>query len=339
MAPGVEFDEDTTYALTQLRDRQEANLLALQHTVMALRRASRSTFQPPVPDGPAPTPIDTTHLHELVEWPKVAGIEGPLSLTDAPTIGEFRPVMTEHRKEGGLGVEDLSDGTHIFGERHWGGNDLIRFSVGATSHFVLPIEAIPPTPSRGRFRSAPPADHRGSIFGQTGYYFPPFAADDKWCHCFRVVRHALWQLVNGQWKALGDRQQSETLIHLENVFQVGNQFVPLSGFMPMPVIDFGLVTRNEPVWAQVEIRYDIDLEGDALISFSPENNPPTRWCCARSAGGRAPCSRTWSDASLHRAAGTGSLPSGRCRSPTTFEMLSAWRRRRASAAAPPAIGS
>jgi hypothetical protein len=181
--------------------------------------------------------------------------------------------MTELRQEGGLGAENLTDGTHFFGERHWGGDDLIRFSLGSTSHFVLPPEAIPAPPPGGRYRSAPPAGNRGVIYGETGYYLPPFAADDKWCHCFRVVRHSLWQLVNGQWKPLGERSESTTLIHLENIVSVGTRVVPLSGFIPMPVIDFGLATRTEPVWAPVEIRFDIDLEGDARIKFSPENNP------------------------------------------------------------------
>jgi hypothetical protein len=273
MAPGVELDQETDYALTQLRDRQEARLLAHNRTEMALRRASQPHLLP-APDGPAPTPIDTSSLHELVEWPSVEPlVEEMRSPTDAFTVGEFRPLQTELRKEGGLGAENLSDGTHFFGSRHWGGDDLIRFSVGATSHFVLPPEAIPPTTSSGRLRSAPPADVRGTVFGQTGYYFPPFAADDKWCHCYRVTRHALWQLVGGQWRALGESVERQTIVHLENVVQVGNQIVPMSGFMRTPSIDFGLVTRTEPVWAQVEIRFDVDLEGDARIELSPQNNP------------------------------------------------------------------
>jgi hypothetical protein len=79
--------------------------------------------------------------------------------------------------------------------------------------------------------------------------------------------------VNGQWRALGEAQRVDTLIHLENVVQVGTQDVQLSGFMASPVLDFGIVDRSVPIWAQAEIRFDVDLEGDALIMFSPEANP------------------------------------------------------------------
>jgi hypothetical protein len=81
MAPGVELDEHTTFALTELRDRQGANLPARQRTEMALRRATQGTFRPEAPDGPVPTPIDTTHLNELVEWPKVTGLDEPPTLS------------------------------------------------------------------------------------------------------------------------------------------------------------------------------------------------------------------------------------------------------------------
>ena len=212
------------------------------------------------------------HLSALVRWPEVGPFGDGQAPTDAPPSGEFRPVLTELRSEGGLKAENLSDGTHFYGERQYGGDDLIRFSVGATSHFELRPADIPGSPT-GRYRSAPPADAHGLVFGLTGNYLPVLFADDKWCHCFRVLRHSLWQLVNGQWRALGERQNVETLINLENVVQVGFADVTLSGFMPSPKLEFGIVDRNVSIWAQVEIRFDVELEGDAQISFSPKPNP------------------------------------------------------------------
>jgi hypothetical protein len=274
MAPGVALDDATAYALEQLSDRQEARLVAQQRTEMALRHAVKAAAPTTsAPDQPDPAPhVDVSGLPGLVQWPGVEPIEPIRTARDAPAPGEFLPVKTDLRFEGGLGADNLTDGTHFFGRRQYNGDDLIRFSVGATSHFELRPENIPGS-STGRYRSAPPADARGQIFGLTGNYLPPFHADDKWCHCFRVLRHSLWQLVGGQWIPLGERQQVDTLIHLENVVQIGTKVVPLSGFMPMPVIDFGIRDRSVSIWAQVEIRFDLDLEGDALITFSPENNP------------------------------------------------------------------
>jgi hypothetical protein len=125
----------------------------------------------------------------LIEWPDVLPFGQAQSATDAPPLGEFRPVQTELRSEGGLMAQNLTDGTHFFGKRRYAGDDLIRFSVGATSHFRLRPEDIPDS-ATGRYRSAPPADAHGQVFGLTGQYLPVLFADDKWCHCFRVVRHA-----------------------------------------------------------------------------------------------------------------------------------------------------
>lgn len=271
-APGVQLDHDLADALTRLRDRQERGLIAQQRTEMALRRATRVVPPAPGDSTPAMPLIDVSGLPGLVVWPEVGPFGDVQSPTDAPPSGEFRPVLTELRSEGGLVAENRSDGTHFYGERKYTGDDLIRFSVGATSHFELRPSDIPDSPT-GRYRSAPPADAHGLVFGLTGNYLPVLFADDKWCHCYRVLRHALWQLVNGQWRALGERQQVDTLINLENVVQVGDAAVRLSGFMPSPVLDFGLADRSVSVWAQVEIRFDVDLEGDAFISFSPAPNP------------------------------------------------------------------
>ena len=71
MAPGVELDDDLAYALAQLRDRQERQLLAHQRTIVALRRATRVAPPPPPPDQPAPALIDVSKLPALVEWPEV----------------------------------------------------------------------------------------------------------------------------------------------------------------------------------------------------------------------------------------------------------------------------
>jgi hypothetical protein len=107
----------------------------------------------------------------------------------------------------------------------------------------------------------------GDVNGRQGYYHPIFGPDDKWCHLFRVFRHTLWQFVNGDWHMLGERIENATLINMENIVTTDYRTAQLSGFMPSPEFDFGVVSRSEPVWAQVEIRFDVQLEGDAGISF------------------------------------------------------------------------
>ena len=165
-------------------------------------------------------------------------------------------------------ASNLSDGTHFWGRRTWGGDDLISFSVGGTSHFVLEPQNIPESPY-GRYRSAPPGDANGTIYGYQGPYSGPFGSDRR-CNCYRVFRHSLWQRINTEWVRVGEKFQNEILIRLENSDQHVVQR-PLSGFMPSPEFEFGIADRSQPVWAQVEIRFDVELEGDAAISFG--DNP------------------------------------------------------------------
>jgi hypothetical protein len=41
----------------------------------------------------------------------------------------------------------------------------------------------------------------------------------------------------------------------------------------MPAVDFGLADPNRSIWVQLEVRFDIQLEGDSWISFSPGPYP------------------------------------------------------------------
>jgi hypothetical protein len=269
MAPGAELDETTTQALTELRDQQEARLVALNRTRMDLRRAIKALRRPtPQRENPdSMSAVDLSGLAALVQWPELPILGEWQSITPAAS-GEFLHAVTELRQEGGLKATNLTDGTHFWGRRDYGGDDLIRFSVGATSYFELRPERIPESPT-GRYHSAPPADARGSVAGMHGQYHPIFFPDDKRCNLYRVFRHALHQLVNGQWHLLGERLQAETLIKLENETDDRFRQVNLSGWMPSPEFDFGLVDRNLSVWAQVEIRFDVELEGpNAWIIFS-----------------------------------------------------------------------
>jgi hypothetical protein len=255
--------------LTELRDQQEGRLVACNRNQMELRREVKALHRPaPRPDKPDCTSaLDLSKLSAFLQWPKLPVFGEPQPILRTAS-GEFRPVLTELRQEGGLMAANLPDGTHFWGKCSYRGDRLIRFSVGATSHFELRPENIPES-ATGRYHSAPPGDANGSIGGMTGPYSFPLHADDKWCHCFRIFRHALWQNVNGQWRCLGERYQNETTIHLENVWGIGQKIVPLAGWMASPEFDF-TPDRTLSVWAQVEIRFDVELEGDAVISFGDD---------------------------------------------------------------------
>ena len=70
---------------------------------------------------------------------------------------------------------------------------------------------------------------------------------------------------------LREKNDHKTLIYDENNARSVNHGLP--GFQPMPDIQFSLSDPNLPVLVDLEIRFDIQLEGDSLIQFSPEPNP------------------------------------------------------------------
>lgn len=280
MAPGVQLDEATRRALTELRDQQEARLVAYNDTQMAVRRAIKAARPPaPPPDKnyPKSAEVDVSKLSALVRRTDLP-VLGDWQSTARLSPGEFSHVVTDLRQEGGLRAENMSDGTHFWGDGNYGGDDPIFFSVGATSHYVLPPDRIPDSPS-GRWVSAPPGEAHGRIVGMHGEYHPIWHADTKVCSCKRIFRHALWQLVNNQWHMLGERFLEALVIRVRNV--EGDSFREHNspGYLGTPDFAFGVVDRSQPVWAQVEIRFEVELEGPyAWISFgtNPSNGVVVR---------------------------------------------------------------
>jgi hypothetical protein len=98
------------------------------------------------------------------------------------------------------------------------------------------------------------------------------AADDKWCKVDLVLRHSVWQFI-GTWRMCGERIESTRLIDLANVYGVGQASFDLRGFTPMPVLEYSIFSNQEPIFTQLEIRFDTGLEGNADVWFSPGPGP------------------------------------------------------------------
>lgn len=218
------------------------------------------------------TSIDAASLAGRFDWPATSSLQDLERDQRAVPLGEFGWVATDVHATAGLGAQPMSDGVHMFGHVHWGGDSLAFADVGATDHWVLPPERIPFAPT-GRFHSAPPAELFGRISGWTGNYHPIWAADDKWCKVDLVTRHSVWQLIGATWRMCGERIEPRRLIDLENVVPVGQRSFDLWGFTPMPVVDYGIFSASEPIWVQLEIKFVTALEGDADVWFSPNPGP------------------------------------------------------------------
>jgi hypothetical protein len=195
--------------------------------------------------------------------------------------GEFWWASTDWHWGRGIEASFLTDGLHFFSAAAYDDDPLISFSVGAVAHFELHARRRPASPS-GRWASLPAINLTGRIEGFTGYWHWLWAADDKWAKCWLHLRQTAYQLVPHDFGVPGARNievpmivaeqvQRRTLIDEENNGNFVNAF--LSGFTPMPAVEFGLVRPDLSVWVDLEVRFDMQLEGWSHLAFSPDSNP------------------------------------------------------------------
>ena len=179
---------------------------------------------------------------------------------------------TQAWSSGGIGAQFLTDGLHFFGRRSYDSDPLFSFSVGATARFVISPDRRPPSAS-GRYLSFPYVELYGSINGWTNLQHCPWFCDDKWCKCFLFLRQSAVQFVDdaGNWTLVGEATSHRTLINEEGN-GVGVQ-APMPGHLPIPPLNFGLARPDRDIIIDIEVRFDIQLEGDSFIGFSPGDNP------------------------------------------------------------------
>jgi hypothetical protein len=182
-----------------------------------------------------------------------------------PLDHHFWWASTQWFASGGLQTEDLPDGLHFFGNRSYDGDDTLDFSIGAIALFELQADRRPASPT-GRMNSEPSVELFGTIEGWTGVYNWPLAADDKWCKCYLSMRQTAWQFYLGQFADLGERIEERTILNEANESRSTSAALP--GVVKMPAIQIA-GALNLSVFVQLEVRFDIKLEGDSYIGFSP----------------------------------------------------------------------
>ncbi|MFE7580074.1 hypothetical protein ACFU5Y_00735 [Streptomyces gardneri] len=184
--------------------------------------------------------------------------------------GEFWWAETSWNVDRGIRADYLSDGLHFFDTAYYNGDPLIAFNVGATAAFELHANRRPPS-GNGRYTSAPSVNLWGTVRGYTGFYHWWLAADDKWAKCWLHLRQTAFQLTGSGPVILAERTEPRTLIHEENQSRIAH--ADLSGFTPMPSIEFALADPNASIWVHLDVRFHMQLEGTSWLSFSPAPNP------------------------------------------------------------------
>lgn len=194
------------------------------------------------PQPPPPPPLDPTFWWAKTGWTTTRGV----------TAGHF------------------DDGLHFTGGPTSHDGDLQFYSFGAAADFGLSHERIPFS-GIGRWRSTPHVELFGGLVGRTGD--DDIFTGDLWSKCWMHRTQRIFQLIFGDSgpveRVLGESHETETLIFEENADRTVH--TRLRGYQWMPPVEFGGINPSDDLWARIEIRFDIQLEGaGTLLWADPE---------------------------------------------------------------------
>lgn len=161
-------------------------------------------------------------------------------------------------------AEPREDGLHFTGHLTHDSGDLRFANFGSVSFFELQPERIPASGS-GLWRSAPHVELFGGLVGQTinGGFF----SGDQWSKCWLSLRQTILQFGFGPNPvAIGQALGGRNLMFLEG--ESLTAFPRFSGFEGMPVLDFGNINGSLSLWAHLEVRFDIQVEGSGSLVWT-----------------------------------------------------------------------
>jgi hypothetical protein len=170
--------------------------------------------------------------------------------------------------EGKLKGQLIGEQEHVFGEIPYNDDDRRLGSALWITTFVWDADAS--HQRSGSFFTNPLVEVSGMITGWTGVYNFILAADDKWCKCRMHLRQSVVQPAFGGLLMLGEATSTTSIIDEENN---GRGLVAnLPGFIRMPQVAFDIQNSALPVNFELEVRFEVELEGDSGLWFSSDPN-------------------------------------------------------------------
>jgi hypothetical protein len=166
-------------------------------------------------------------------------------------------------------IEGQADGIHFKGKKTYDGGDLLFLNFGIKSHYAIAPERIP-RPESPPWRSAPFVELFGELMAWTAV--PGLFDGDRWSKCWMIRRQTLFQwvplpLIGPFPKVIGEATDVQTIFFEENRGQTVTHRLP--GFQWMPQIILNAITPGLEIWAELEVRFDIQLEGNSLLWIHP----------------------------------------------------------------------
>jgi hypothetical protein len=161
-----------------------------------------------------------------------------------------------------------SDGIVFRGMKNHDSGDLIKLRFGWTFAYELQAERVPPS-ATGRWRSAPHAEIFGRLIGSSQ---DSLGFGDDWCKCWMVRRQTAFQFVfappgASNRRIIGERVDAQEIFFSEDAPFYRDWYG--RGFQPMPELILTHPFPAQSIWVDLELRFDIQLEGSAQLWIWP----------------------------------------------------------------------
>ena len=134
---------------------------------------------------------------------------------------------------------------------------------------IEPNRLLPSTETPQRWSSAPVASIFGYVYGWTGLQFI-FSYGDKWAKCRLKFHQEVSQIpANAPAISLGSSSGYDEIIPIineENNTRWVIVPVTLENWL-LPSASFVLANNTDPVFVTVSILFEIEMEGEATVSF------------------------------------------------------------------------
>lgn len=189
---------------------------------------------------------------------------------DAPTDTHFWAADWNWFASPAFSVQGLADGIHFTGKKTSDSGSLQFYTYGVKSRYGISHDRIPAS-ATGRWRSAPHVELFGRLLAYTGAY--DIFSGDSWSKCWMVRRQTLTQHLFGPSgpvpTVIGEAVDVQQVFNEEN--RHADREFRLPGFQPMPPVVVNRISGGLTVWAELEVRFDIQLEGTAFHWIFPSD--------------------------------------------------------------------
>lgn len=166
--------------------------------------------------------------------------------------------------------EGQADGIHIRGKKTYDGGDLLSLNFGVTSRYELQENRVL-RPDRPPWRSAPHIELFGELMAWTDSQ--GLFDGDRWSKCWMILRQTVFQNVFGPSGTYAYTLGTNTVVREPPIFFEENKGRVMThrfpGFQPMPQVDITRIFPGISIWAELEVRFEIQLEGNSLFWIHP----------------------------------------------------------------------